>query len=93
MKEFRVDEQTLAGGSAWDLVLDMAEFPHFCGGRSNGQVSVLAREDGKVLEKATGRQPGKVPWRGAIDSKGTLWHGRGGLRPEGRARGGTGAVR
>jgi hypothetical protein len=79
VKEFRVDEQTLAGGSVWDLVLshDPQQKFIFMADGANGQISVLAREDGKVLSQwgRHGRQPGQFKWvhNIAVDSKGNLY--------------------
>jgi DNA-binding beta-propeller fold protein YncE len=79
VKEFRVDPQTLANGSVWDLVLssDPEQRYIFMADGANGQISVLAREDGKVLSQwgRHGRQPGQFKWvhNIAIDSKGILY--------------------
>jgi hypothetical protein len=79
VKEFRIDAQTLANGSAWDLVLssDPQQKFIFMADGANGQISVVSREDGKVLSQwgRHGRQPGQFKWvhNIAIDSKGTLY--------------------
>jgi DNA-binding beta-propeller fold protein YncE len=79
VKEFRVDPQTLANGSVWDLVLsnDPQQKFIFMADGANGQISVLAREDGKVLSQwgRHGRQPGQFKWvhNIGIDSKGNLY--------------------
>jgi hypothetical protein len=79
VKELRVDEQTLANGSVWDLVLssDPQQRFIFMADGANGQISVLAREDGRVLSQwgRHGRQPGQFKWvhNIAIDSKGNLY--------------------
>ena len=79
VKEFRVTPETLANGSVWDLVLsnDPQQKFIFVADGANGQISVLAREDGKVLSQwgRHGRQPGQFKWvhNIAIDSKGNLY--------------------
>jgi DNA-binding beta-propeller fold protein YncE len=79
VKEFRIDEQTLANGSVWDLVLsnDPQQNFIFMADGANGQISVLSREDGKVLSQwgRHGRQPGQFKWvhNIAIDSRGNLY--------------------
>jgi DNA-binding beta-propeller fold protein YncE len=79
VKEFRVEPQTLANGSVWDLVLsvDPQQQFIFIADGANGQIHTLAREDGKLLTQwgRQGRQPGQFKWvhNIAIDSKGTLY--------------------
>ena len=79
VKEFRLDPQTLANGSVWDLVLssDSQQKFIFVADGANGQISVLSREDGKVLSQwgRHGRQPGQFKWvhNIGIDSKGNLY--------------------
>jgi 6-phosphogluconolactonase (cycloisomerase 2 family) len=79
VKEFRIDPQTLANGAVWDLVLssDPQQQFIFMADGANGQISVIAREDGKVLSQwgRHGRQPGQFKWvhNIAIDSKGNLY--------------------
>jgi hypothetical protein len=79
VKEFRVAEQTLQNGSVWDLVLsnDPGQRYIFIADGANGQIHVIAREDGKLLSQwgRHGRQPGQFKWvhNIAIDSKGTLY--------------------
>jgi hypothetical protein len=79
VKEFRIDEQTLANGSVWDLVLsnDPQQKFIFMADGANGQISVLSREDGQVLSQwgRHGRQPGQFKWvhNIAIDSRGNLY--------------------
>jgi hypothetical protein len=79
VKEFRIDEQTLANGSVWDLVLsnDPQQNFIFMADGANGQISVLSREDGKVLSQwgRHGRQPGQFKWvhNIAIDSRSNLY--------------------
>ena len=79
VKEFRVEPQTLANGSVWDLVLstDPQQRYIFIVDGANNQVVVLAREDGKVLSSfgQSGRMAGQFKWvhNVAIDSKGNLY--------------------
>ncbi|MGA7488145.1 MAG: hypothetical protein WBW74_14560 [Xanthobacteraceae bacterium] len=79
VREFRVDPQTLANGSVWDLVLSSDPQQKFIllADGANGQISVLAREDGTVLSQwgRHGRQPGQFKWvhNIAIDSKGNVY--------------------
>src|SRR5438093_1382177 len=51
VKEFRVEPQTLANGSVWDLVLseDSAQNFIFIADRANNQIVTLKRESGEVL--------------------------------------------
>jgi hypothetical protein len=79
VKEFRVEPQTLAGGSVWDLVL--SEDPQqrfiFIADGTNGQIVTIARETGELLTQwgRHGRQPGQFKWvhNIDIDSKGNLY--------------------
>ena len=79
VKEFRVEPQTLANGSVWDLVLstDREQRYIFIVDGANNQVVVLAREDGTVLSSfgQSGRMAGQFKWvhNVAIDSKGNLY--------------------
>jgi hypothetical protein len=79
VKEFRFEPQTRANGSVWDLVLsnDRQQKFIFMADGANGQIGVMAREDGKVLSQwgRTGRLPGQFKWvhNIAIDSKGNLY--------------------
>ncbi len=79
VKEFRVEPQTLQNGSVWDLVLsnDPQQRYIFIADGANGQIHVIAREDGKLLSQwgRHGRQPGQFKWvhNIGIDSKGTLY--------------------
>jgi DNA-binding beta-propeller fold protein YncE len=79
VREFRLDPQTRANGSVWDLVLstDAGQKFIFVADGANGQVSVLARDDGRVLSQwgRHGRQPGQFKWvhNIAVDSQGTLY--------------------
>jgi DNA-binding beta-propeller fold protein YncE len=79
VQEFRVEPQTLANGSVWDLVLsnDPQQRYIFIVDGANNQVIVLARADGAVLSKfsQSGRMAGQFKWvhNVAIDSKGNLY--------------------
>jgi sugar lactone lactonase YvrE len=79
VKEFRVEPQTLAGGSVWDLVLsnDPQQRYIFIVDGANNQVVVIARETGEVLSRfgQSGRMAGQFEWvhNVAIDSKGNLY--------------------
>jgi DNA-binding beta-propeller fold protein YncE len=79
VKELRVEIQTLANGSVWDLVLstDPQQQFIFIADGANGQIHTIAREDGKLLSQwgRHGRQPGQFKWvhNIAIDSKGNLY--------------------
>lgn len=79
VKEFRVEPQTLANGSVWDLVLsiDPQQRYIFIVDGANNQVIVLARETGESLSKfgQSGRMAGQFKWvhNVAIDSKGNLY--------------------
>jgi hypothetical protein len=79
VKEFRVEPQTLANGSVWDLVL--SEDPQqkfiFMADGANGQIVTLSRDNGEVITSwgRHGRQPGQFKWvhNIAVDSKGNLY--------------------
>jgi DNA-binding beta-propeller fold protein YncE len=79
VKELRVAPETLQNGSVWDLVLsnDPQQQFIFIADGANGQIHVIAREDGKLLSEwgRHGRQPGQFKWvhNIAIDSKGNLY--------------------
>jgi DNA-binding beta-propeller fold protein YncE len=79
VKEFRVEPQTLANGSVWDLVLstDPQQRYIFLVDGANEQVVVLARDTGEVLSTfgQAGRMAGEFKWvhNVAIDSKGNLY--------------------
>src|SRR5262249_13792985 len=47
--EFRVEPQTLANGSVWDMVLSPDERFMYVADGANGRVYVLRRSDGEVL--------------------------------------------
>ena len=79
VKEFRVEPQTLANGSVWDLVLseDPVERFIFIADGANNQIVTLKREDGEVLTAwgRGGRMAGQFKWvhNIGIDSKGNLY--------------------
>jgi DNA-binding beta-propeller fold protein YncE len=79
VKEFRIEPQTLANGSVWDLVIsnDPQQRYIFIVDGANNQVVVIARETGEVLSKfgQPGRMAGQFKWvhNVAIDSKGNLY--------------------
>jgi hypothetical protein len=79
VKEFRVEPQTLAQGSVWDLVLseDPAQAYLFIADGANNQIVVLDRQTGKPLASfgQAGRMAGQFKWvhNIAIDSKGNLY--------------------
>jgi len=79
MQEFKVTPETLSNGSVWDLVLseDAQQRYIFTADGANGQVSILLRATGAVLNTfgRTGRQAGQFKWvhNIAIDSKGNLY--------------------
>ena len=79
VREFRVEPQTLANGSVWDLVLseDAQQRYIFIADGANGQVITLARASGEMLTQwgRHGRQPGQFKWvhNIGIDSKGNLY--------------------
>jgi hypothetical protein len=79
VKEFRIEPQTLANGSVWDLVIsnDPQQRYIFLVDGANNQAIVLARETGEVLSRfgQSGRMAGEFKWvhNLAIDSKGNLY--------------------
>jgi len=79
VKEFRVEPQTLANGSVWDLVLseDREQKFIFMADGANGQIVTLNRDNGDVIMSwgRHGRQPGQFKWvhNIAVDSKGNLY--------------------
>jgi DNA-binding beta-propeller fold protein YncE len=79
VKEFRVEPQTLANGSVWDLVLseDPAQKFIFIADGANNQIVTLRRENGEVLTAwgRGGRMAGQFKWvhNIGIDSKGNLY--------------------
>jgi hypothetical protein len=79
VKEFRIEPQTLANGSVWDLVLseDPAQQFIFLADGGNNQIVVLERQTGAVLSSfgQSGRMAGEFKWvhNLAIDSHGNLY--------------------
>jgi hypothetical protein len=79
VKEFRVEPQTLANGSVWDLVIsnDPQQRYLFVVDGANAQVVVVSRETGEVLSRfgEPGRMAGQFKWvhNVALDSKGNLY--------------------
>ncbi|MBC5766399.1 hypothetical protein H8R02_18160 [Ramlibacter sp. GTP1] len=77
--EFRTEVQTLANGSAWDMVLshDPAQAYMYVADGANGRIYILRRADGvKVGEFGrTGRMAGEFKWihNIAIDGDGNLY--------------------
>jgi DNA-binding beta-propeller fold protein YncE len=79
VKEFRIEPQTLANGSLWDVVIsnDPQQRYLFVVDGANNQAIVVARETGEVLSRfgRPGRMAGEFKWvhNVAIDSKGNLY--------------------
>jgi DNA-binding beta-propeller fold protein YncE len=79
IKEFRIEPQTLAQGSVWDLVLspDPEQAFIFLADGANNQIVTLNRQTGAVLSSfgQGGRMAGLFKWvhNIAIDSKGNLY--------------------
>lgn len=80
--EFRVEVQTLANGSVWDMVLshDPAQRYLYVADGANGRIyilHILRRSDGRELGSfgRTGRMPGEFKWihNIAIDRDGNLF--------------------
>jgi DNA-binding beta-propeller fold protein YncE len=77
--EFRVEAQTLANGSVWDMVLshDPAQKYLYVADGANGRIYILNRSDGKQLGQfgRTGRMAGEFKWihNLAIDRDGNLY--------------------
>ncbi|HEX6415253.1 MAG TPA: hypothetical protein VFZ94_19580 [Burkholderiales bacterium] len=78
-REFRVEVQTLANGSVWDMVLshDPAQRYLYVADGANGRIYILRRSDGRELGSfgRTGRMPGEFKWihNIAIDRDGNLF--------------------
>lgn len=78
-QEFRVEPQTLANGSVWDMVLseDPAQAWLYVGDGANGRVYILRRSDGQLVGQfgRTGRMAGEFKWihNIAIDTQGNLY--------------------
>ena len=79
VREFRVEGQTRANGSVWDMVLseDAAQKYLFMADGANNQVVVLERASGEPLSAfgRGGRMAGQFKWvhNIAVDSKGNLY--------------------
>jgi DNA-binding beta-propeller fold protein YncE len=77
--EFRVEPQTLANGSVWDMVLshDPTQKYLYVADGANGRIYVLRRSDGAQLGSfgRTGRMAGEFKWihNIAIDAQGNLY--------------------
>lgn len=77
--EFRVEVQTLANGSVWDMVLshDPAQRHLYVADGANGRIYVLNRADGAMVGSfgRTGRRAGEFKWihNLAIDAQGNLF--------------------
>jgi hypothetical protein len=77
--EFRVEVQTRANGSVWDMVLsqDPAQAFMYVADGANGRIYILRRSDGQVVGQfgRTGRMPGEFKWihNLAIDANGNLY--------------------
>ncbi len=78
-QEFRVEVQTLANGSVWDMVLshDPAQKYLYVADGANGRIYILRRSDGQQLGQfgRTGRMAGEFKWihNLAIDGDGNLY--------------------
>lgn len=78
-QEFRVEVQTLANGSVWDMVLshDPAQKYMYVADGANGRIYILNRSDGAVVGAfgRTGRMAGEFKWihNIAIDRDGNLY--------------------
>jgi DNA-binding beta-propeller fold protein YncE len=79
VREFRVETETLANGSVWDLVLseDPAQRYIFVADGANDQIITLLRETGQKIAGfgRPGRMAGEFKWvhNMAIDSQGNLY--------------------
>jgi len=77
--EFRVEVQTRANGSVWDMVLsqDPEQKYMYVADGANGRIYILRRSDGQVLGQfgRTGRMAGEFKWvhNLAIDGDGNLY--------------------
>ena len=78
-QEFRVEVQTLANGSVWDMVLsqDPAQRHLMVADGANGRIYILQRSDGQVVGSfgRTGHMAGEFKWihNLAIDARGNLY--------------------
>ena len=79
VKEFRVEPQTLANGSVWDLVLseDAGQRYIYVADGANNQIVTISRQTGEVLSSfgQSGRMAGQFKWvhNMAIDRRGNLY--------------------
>jgi DNA-binding beta-propeller fold protein YncE len=79
LHEFRVEVQTLAQGSVWDMVLshDPAQHYMYVADGANGRIYILRRSDGAQIGSfgRTGRMAGEFKWihNLAIDENGNLF--------------------
>jgi len=79
LHEFRVEAQTLANGSVWDMVLSHDPGHHFMyvADGANGRIYILRRSDGVQIGSfgRTGRMAGEFKWihNLAIDESGNLY--------------------
>ena len=79
LEEFRVEMQTLANGSVWDMVLshDAGQKFMYVADGANGRVYILRRSDGAQVGMfgRTGRMAGEFKWihNIAIDRQGNLY--------------------
>jgi hypothetical protein len=77
--EFRVEVQTRANGSVWDMVLshDPAQKYMYVADGANGRIYILRRSDGQQLGQfgRTGRMAGEFKWihNLTIDGQGNLY--------------------
>ena len=77
--EFRVEVQTIANGSVWDMVLsqDPAQKYMYVADGANGRIYILRRSDGQQVGQfgRTGRMAGEFKWihNLAIDGDGNLY--------------------
>ena len=77
--EFRVEVQTRANGSVWDMVLsqDPAQRHLLVADGANGRIYILQRSDGQVVGSfgRTGHMAGEFKWihNLAIDARGNLY--------------------
>lgn len=78
-QEFRVETQTVANGSVWDMVLsqDPAQKYMYVADGANGRIYILRRSDGQQVGQfgRTGRMAGEFKWihNLAIDADGNLY--------------------
>jgi DNA-binding beta-propeller fold protein YncE len=77
--EFRVEVQTLANGSVWDMVLshDATQRYLYVADGANGRIYILNRSDGAIVGSfgRTGHMAGEFKWihNLAIDAQGNLY--------------------